>query len=793
MRTRPRDSEAFLFIREVYREKGMAEPRIREKRWDVRFEKDLLSRWSQEDIHPFDPSSGKPIYVIDTPPPYPSGTWHIGAVAGYSLIDMIARTRRMLGDEVLFPFCLDKNGINIELTVERKYKKSLHDFDRQEFIDICQEEIDKIGEGILGLSHRIGMSCDWVESYYETDTPDYRRITQAVFIDLWNKGLVYKGERPSFYCPACKTPIAEAEIEYSEQPSTMTTMKFRVKDSDEEIHIATTRPELLCACKAVIVHPGDERYKHIQNKKAIVPVYGIEVTIFPHHFAKPEFGTGAAMMCSYGDQVDVQFFREMNLEAVKGIDEDGRMTEAAGKYAGMTTVEARQAIVEDMYEQDLIVEEESMMHITPMCSRSRTSVEFISMEEWYVKQMEFVPELRKRVDEMNFFPPESKQYIRTWLESITIDWPVSRRRFYHTEIPLWYCDECGEALVPPPGEYYQPWKDPPPFETCPKCGGKSFTGEDRVFDTWMDSSNTNLVVTKYLQDMDFFNGNFPCSMRPQGRDIVRTWLHYTTLKSFLVTGQKPFQDVFIHGMGLDEHGRAMHRTLGNIIEPGPVIEEHGADAFRYWAAAGCAVGADFRISEERIGGAKKFLTKLWNVARFISSFPVAEEGDMLPSDEWILAETNVLVEECRKSYKEFDFFLPANRVREFLWNVFAPHYIEMVKGRAYDGQTGALYALHEVLKTMLRLMAPITPFITARIWEDIYGGDVHGEELPRTLEEWKSPLIDLGQALMDFNSDVWKTKKDQGLSLREDIPGMHVPDELEPFKDDLVRMHKISD
>ncbi|MFQ6106774.1 MAG: valine--tRNA ligase [Thermoplasmata archaeon] len=769
----------------------MAAPKIKEKRWEVGFEEDLLKKWTQEDLHPFDPDSGKPIFVIDTPPPYPSGTWHIGAVAGYSLIDMIARSRRMLGDEVLFPFCLDKNGINIELTVERKHNKNLHDFDRQEFIDICREEIGRIAEGILFLSHRIGMSCDWEESFYETDSPEYRKITQAIFIDLWSKGLVYKGERPAFYCPACKTPIAEAEIEYSEHPSTMTTINFKVKETGEDLPIATTRPELMCACKAVIVHPDDERFTHIQNKTAIVPIYGIEVNIHPHHFAKPEFGTGVAMMCSYGDQVDVQFFRELNLEPVKGIDEEGRMTEAAGKYAGMTAEEARQAIIEDLYEQGLVVEEESMMHITPMCSRSRTSVEFISMEEWYLKQMEFVPELRKLAEEMMFHPPESKQYLDNWLDALTIDWPISRRRYYHTEIPLWYCDDCGEVLVPPPGEYYQPWKDPPPFESCPKCGGSSFTGEDRVFDTWMDSSNTNLIVTKYLQNMDFFKDNFPCSMRPQGRDIVRTWLHYTHLKSYLVTGQKPFEHVFIHGMGLDEHGRAMHRTLGNIIEPGPVIERHGADAFRYWAAAGCAVGADFRISESRIGGAKKFLTKLWNVARFISSFPVEEKGDLEPADEWILAEANALIEACRKSYEDFDFFVPSNRVREFLWNVFAPHYVEMVKGRAYEGQAGALYALHEVLKVMLKLMAPITPFITAKIWEEIYGGDIHRERLPDVREEWEGPLIELTQPLMDFNSEIWKLKKERGLSLREGISGIRVPDELKPFEEDLTRMHRL--
>jgi valyl-tRNA synthetase len=236
----------------------------------------------------------------------------------------------------------------------------------------------------------------------------------------------------------------------------------------------------------------------------------------------------------------------------------------------------------------------------------------------------------------------------------------------------------------------------------------------------------------------------------------------------------------------------MHRTLGNVIDPGPVIEKHGADAFRYWSAAGCAIGADFRISDERIGGAKKFLTKLWNVARFISSFPAEEEGDLKPADEWILAETNALIEACRKSYEDYDFFVPSNKVREFLWNVFAPHYIEMVKGRAYEGQTGALFTLHEVLKALLRLMAPITPFITARIWEEVYGGNIHREAMPEVREDRTSTLVELTQPLIDFNSEVWKLKKDKGLSLREDVSGIAVPAALVSFEDDLTRMHGLT-
>jgi valyl-tRNA synthetase len=392
---------------------------------------------------------------------------------------------------------------------------------------------------------------------------------------------------------------------------------------------------------------------------------------------------------------------------------------------------------------------------------------------------------------MKYYPARHKRILEDWMGALTIDWPISRRRYYHTEIPLWYCKGCNETIVPPPGDYHQPWKDPPPVDKCPKCGGSEFVGEERVFDTWMDSSNSNLVATLFMRDDEFFERNFPTSLRPQGREIVRTWLYYTTLKSWLLKEQKPFQDVFIHGLGLDANGRAMHKSLGNVIEPEPIIDAHGADSFRFWAASETNVGDDFRISEERIAGSKKFLTKLWNVARFVSSFGFAESGDLKPTDEWILSELNNLVDECGKGYDKYNFFVPATKVRNFLWNTFASHYLEMAKTRAYQDDTGALHALHECLRTMLKLLAPIAPFITEKIWREVYGGEVHQEAMPRPSEDRKSALSEVSDGLQEFNSSIWKTKKDQGLSLRAELAGVEIPENLEPFKDDLMVMHNL--
>jgi len=767
----------------------MGEPALKEKAWEPSFEEEVLAAWKAEpDLYRFDPAPGQPVYVIDTPPPYPSGSWHIGAVMAYAMIDMIARSQRMLGKAVLFPFGLDRNGINIERTVERKTGKPLHQWDRQAFIDACRKEIEGIGNGLLELAIRAGMSADFGRVYY-TDSDEYRAYSQAIFLELWPKDLFYRGERPTFWCPVCLTPLAEADIDYEERTSKLVWMTFPLDEG--HIPIATTRPELLAACRAVIVHPDDERFTPAYGKKARVPIYGNEVPVVAHPTAKPEFGSGAAMICSYGDMVDLQLFRELRLEPVKAIDERGRMTDAAGPLKGLKVEAARAKAIELLREAKALGKEEPIQHKTPICSRSLNPIEFISSDAWYLKQLEFREDLRALARQMAFRPDRHRQLLLDWIDGLTIDWPISRRRYYHTEIPLWYCKSCGETLAPTPGKYYRPWKDPAPFKKCPKCAGEEFVGEDRVFDTWMDSSVSNLFVSRYRTDAKFFESNFPVSLRPQGRDIVRTWLYYTTLKSWLVRRSKPFHTVFLHGLGLDARGRAMHRTLGNIIEPWPLLRKHGADASRFFVASETNPGDDFRISEAKIGGAAKFITKLWNVARFISSFEEPPAGKLHPSDEWILAELNRVIESCRGAYEDLNLFLPSTRCRDFLWNLFAPHYVEMVKARAYEGDTGARWTLHACLRDVLRLLAPIIPFSTDAIWRSVYGGSVHSETFPRPRDGIPASRADFTDGLVAFNADIWKRKRDQGLSLNVELPGADVPPNLKPFEADLKRMHRL--
>ncbi len=769
-------------------------PLITEKRWDHSLERKMFERWQEEGIYGLKLGKvGRP-FVIDTPPPYPSGIWHIGAVAHYSQIDMIARAERMSGKRVLFPIGFDRNGLPVEIYAEKLYKVKMRDTPRERFIELCATALDDLENKMLEIMKRIGLSGDYAGKY-RTDEEEYRKLTQRTFIDLWNRGLIYEATRPNNYCYECGTTIADAEVEYEELPTRLVHVKFTVKETGETIVIATTRPELICSCQLVIVNPSDERYTALQGKHATLPIYNRDVEIRPHPSARPEFGTGAVMICSYGDYTDVLLFRELGLTEILAAGQDGRLTEAAGPYQGLKIEEARRKVVQDLQAKGLLLKTESIIHRTPICGRSHTPIEIIPMKEYYLKQLDYLPRLKQLSKKIVFHPEANRQILLDWLNSIAIDWPISRRRVYATEIPVWYCKKCGGPFLPSGGQYYRPWRDPPPTERCAKCGSTEFEGDTRTFDTWMDSSISALVISKYQRDQRFFKSSYPASIRPQGKDIVRTWLHYSILRCFQLTGQAPFSHARISGLGMDEQGQAMHKSKGNVIDPEPILEKFGADSFRFWNASEATQGSDFRCSEARIAGAHKFMTKLWNLSRFISSFPQVKSARLLPSDKWILAELTGLIERCMKGYRDYDFFVPATEIRDFLWETFASHYAEMVKPRAYGQgfpkaqQKAAWFTLHTVLKNLLLLLAPITPFMTDHIWQQLYSTrSIHVQKFPRPT--WSKVHKRYTEKMLAFNRQVWKIKEERNLALREPV-NVQVPKVLAPFREDLTRMHSL--
>ncbi len=767
------------------------EPKIQEKVWDPKIEAEIRKKWDDSKLYEF--NSDTDGYTIDTPPPYPSGRpWHIGAAAHYAQIDMVARTARMNGKNVYFPIGIDRNGLPVELYTEKKHGIRMRETDREKFLDLCKDSLDDLEAEMIQIMKNLGLSCDF-DNYYRTDSKEYRALTQATFIELWKNDSIYLATRPNNYDWVTGTTIADAEIIYEELPTKLVHMKFKADGNN--VIIASTRPELLCACKAVIVNPEDVRYTDLIGKKVTVPISNQEVEIQAHHSAQIEFGSGAVMVCSYGDHNDVALFRELNLEEVVAIGQDGRLTEAAGDYAGLKPKQARTKIIEDLEKKDLIEKIEEISHRTPVSERSRTPIEIIPMEEYYLKQKGSVEKMRELGSQIKFYPEMHQQILMNWLDSIKIDWPISRRRYYGTEIPIWYCKKCSEPHLPEPGEYYQPWYLECPAEKCSKCGFTEFVGEERTFDTWMDSSVSPLFITKFKKDEEFFKRTYPTGLRPQAKDIVRTWLYYTLLRCENLTGKKPWSEAWIMGYGLDEKGLKMSKSKGNALDPLPIIEKFGADTFRFWSASEVNHGSDFRCSEQKIDSTKKFLTKLWNVSRFLSSFPIIESAELADTDKWIISELDKLVKDCKVGFDQYNFFIPATAIREFTWNIFAAQYIEMAKARAYGigfsdaERDGAIYTLHKVLSTLLKLLAPITPYITDFLWQTLYSDkSIHTEQ--QTKEESNEDLTQHTQAISDFNSKVWNEKKEKGLHLPDSIK-IEIPKELEIFKKDLVAMHHL--
>ena len=779
--------------------RGAGGPKITEKAWDPRLEEGILEGWRESGAHGFTPSDDN--YTIDTPPPYPSGRpWHIGAAAHYAQIDMIARTARMRGRNVYFPIGIDRNGLPVELYTERKHGIRMRETERGRFLEMCREALDDLEGEMVLIMEKLGISGD-IKNRYRTDSDEYRALTQATFITLWREGRVALSTRPNNYDWAAGTTIADAEIAYADLPARLVHMRFAVAGSDAGITVASTRPELLCACRAVIVNPEDGRYAGLAGRTAEVPLTGAEVEIRAHRSARQDFGSGAVMVCSYGDQNDVALFREMGLDEVVAIGQDGRMTGAAGPYAGLRPKQARERITRDLEEGGFVERIEEISHRTPVSERSKTPIEIIPMEEYYIRQVDSVERVRELGSGITFYPAMHRQILTNWLDSVSIDWPISRRRYYGTEIPIWYCRGCSKPYVPEPGRYYRPWKEECPAGRCAACGSSEFAGEERTFDTWMDSSVSPLFVARYGRDQEFFDRVYPASIRPQAKDIVRTWLYYTLLRCDQLTGKRPWSEAWIMGYGLDERGMKMSKSRGNAIDPLPVIERFGADAFRLWSASEVNHGYDFRCNERKVETTGRFLSKLWNVSRFLSSFPAVAEAEPTEVDEWMLSELDSLVRECRRGYDEYNFFVPATAVREFTWNLFAAHYVEMVKGRAYGGEgfsgaerDAAVYTLHGALSTILKLLAPITPFITEHLWQILYsegGGSIHAEGMaaPRGGGPGGAPP-GLTEQVTRFNSEVWNRKKAEGLSLRDPISA-EIPGALAGFGKDLRSMHNL--
>ena len=825
----------------------MGQPKISDKRWSVDLEKRIQKEHYDDLLYQkrygFNKDTDKEIFVIDTPPPYPSGTWHIGAVAQYSMIDVIARSQRLLGKEVKFPWGVDRNGINIEFTVEKKTGRKMRTYDRAEFLELCSETIEEYTKAMRSTAKRVGLSCDY-ENEYLTDDPEYRAVSQSIFVELFKSGDIVEDLRPNIYDPVEGTTIADAEIQRVPRETKLCNVKWYTDDG-EEIVISTTRPEMICACGIVVVHPDDERYHHLLGKKVKLPLEveerGQYVEIATHPSVKMDFGSGILMVCSYGDQNDVSIFRELGIRPYVAINLEGEMTGVAGPLSGLKVIEARSKAIEILRSSGNLISLEDRVQEVPVSERGGNPIEIILLKEWYVRQTHILDRIRELSKESRFIPERNRQYLHDWIDGISIDWPISRRRWYHTEVPIWYSEDRTKVVVPPSGIYVQPWKDLPPndsevvdrsskdilgsyHELRSKLG--VLTGEKKVFDTWMDSSNSNLYVSGYLTDPELFDRSFPTSIRPQGKEIVRTWLYYTLLKSALLLDRPGFQNIWVDGLGMDPWGRKMSKSLGNGIDADSVLEcgaggrtgswkikgsdgkqvvlkanKIGSECFRLWKACDGQVGDDFHINPEEIE-TKYYgvLTKIFNVARFASQFNTPGDINSPPElnieDIWILSEFDQSMAIVKNAWEDVDIYTAAQTIKSFGTGIFPSHWLEMSKTRLYEGNVSATWTIHRIVRDLLSAFSPICPFFTHYLSTTIYDySAVDARVFPRLPVFPGTDLFEdlraKTKSLEEFNSYVWKEKKDRGLSLKSPIQGIQIPESLLIFSNALIQMHNL--
>jgi valyl-tRNA synthetase len=738
-------------------------------------EKKWREYWEKEKIFAFDPKSKKKMYSIDTPPPTVSGDMHIGHAFSYSQEDFIARYKRMKGFEVFYPFGTDDNGLPTERLIERLKNVKSKEMSRAEFIDLCQKTLKEITPEFIQDWKNLAVSCDY-DVYYSTIDENSQKISQKSFIDLFKAGEIVKEDFPTIYCPECQTPVAQAELEDKNKGTHFSTLKFEC--DGEILGIATTRPELLGACVAVFVNPKDKRYKGIVGKNAKVPLFGQEVPVIADDSADLEKGTGVLMVCSYGDKYDVDAINRHKLEPRVIFGNDGRLKES--DYAGMSIKQARKKILEDLDKAGLIIEQKEIEHVVNAHDKCGTEIEFLPVEQWFIKVLDKKKDLMKQGRKVNWKPGFMVKRYENWVDGLDWDWSISRERHFGIPIPAWICRKCDHVVLPDEKELPV---DPTQTEKkCDKCGGVA-DPEGKVLDTWATSSLTPQIAASLVGGKI----KLPYSLRPQAHDIIRTWAFYTITKSLLHEKKLPWEDIAISGFVTLE-GQKMSKSKGNAIRPHAVMEEYGADALRYWAA-GSKLGEDMNYMESDLVAGKKFVTKILNATNFVfmNLEYQKKKPKLVETDRIFLTRLNKIIESSSKAFDDYNYSKVKFDVDGFFWRTFADYYLEIVKDRVYNGsadeKASAFWTLYQALLSIVKLMAPFTPYICEEIYQEHfqkYEGErsVHLEDWPTVIEvEDKKEDEGVWNELLDIISKVRGAKSSAQKSMNAEIV-LNLPSEV---------------
>ena len=681
----------------------------------------LYKTWVDNGYFTPEIDKNKKPFTIVIPPPNVTGQLHMGHALDETLQDILIRYKRMAGFATLWVPGTDHAGIATQIKVEEFLRKeeglTRYDLGREKFTERVWEWKKLYGDRIINQLKKLGSSCDWTRERFTMDET-LSKAVKKVFVSLYEKGLIYQGNRIINWCPSCTTALSDAEVEYSEQAGHFWHIKYPVKDSDEFVIIATTRPETLLGDTAVAVHPEDERYTHLVGKTLILPLVGREIPIVADEYVDKEFGTGAVKITPAHDPNDFEVGLRHNLECIKVLNDDATINRFGGKYEGLDRYEARKQMIADLDAEGLLLKIEDHTHNVGGCYRCGTTVEPITSKQWFVKMQPLAKEALRVVEDgtIKFSPERLTKTYTNWMENVH-DWCISRQLWWGHRIPAFYCDECGETTVTEDD-----------ITVCPKCGGKVHQDED-VLDTWFSSALWPFSTLGWPEETEDFKYFFPTDVLVTGYDIIFFWVAHMIFSSMEHTGKAPFSNVLFHGLVRDAQGRKMSKSLGNGLDPLEVIEQYGADALRFTLATGNSPGNDMRFSTERVEASRNFANKIWNASRFvlmnlkIDKLELPDVSEMTLEDKWILDKYNALVREVTENLDKFELGIAVGKLYDFIWDEYCDWYIELVKPRLYDeacpSSRAAQQVLAYVLSNTLKLLHPFMPFITEEIWQQL--------------------------------------------------------------------------
>jgi len=758
-----------------------------EKKYDFRqVEKKMQAFWEENAIYRFDEDSPAEIYSIDTPPPTVSGNLHIGHIFSYTQAEMIARYKRMQGYNVFYPFGFDDNGLPTERLVEKEEGIIAKSLPRSEFTERCLTVTQKYEKEFTDLWKALGFSVDWSKQY-ETINPMVQRISQKSFIRLLKDGKAYMKESPVLWCTECQTSIAQAELEIAEKETYFNYIKFGMKDGDALI-VATTRPELLYGCVCLLVNPEDDRYKALAGRHATVPLYNYEIPILTDEKVSMDKGTGVVMCATFGDSTDVEWYETYKLPYRKVILADGTIDEAVPLIGGLNVADARKRIIQLLGEQELLTESKRIMHTVAVHERCGKEIEIIPSKQWYIDVLSNKELFLKAADQINWYPESMKDRYLLWVKNLKWDWCISRQRYFGVPFPIWYCKNCGQVI-----HAREDMLPVNPLETQPdqpcSCGSCEYIPETAVLDTWATSSLTPQINAKWGGENDISDRLLPMSMRTQAHEIIRTWAFYTIVRSLYLTGEIPWKDIMICGFVLAKKGEKISKSKSNAaLSPETLIENHSADAIRYWAA-NSKLGTDTFFSVDELGIAKRLITKLWNASKFsishLQDIDLTAEVELLPVDRWIIERCKQTIMRAKAFLDQYEIGPARHEMDNFFWKDFCDYYLEIVKDRLYQPEIhgyrerrSGQYALFVCMLNILKLYGIYIPHITEYIYQGFFRKHVGELSLHKlrweTVASIDEEILSFGEELKGIIAQTRKYKTENGLSMKAEIQELNI-------------------